>query len=802
MVTEARSGTLAISSNNRWLAASGEDRTIRLWDMHNPSAVPKTLKGHGGWVNVIVISPDNRWLVSGSDDGTVRLWDLDALHRKLEPLHGEMGHIRTMVMGPLNEIGNYWLAVGSDNSNIRLWAFTSQGYSEKPTLLRTQAWGTKALAISPKTCRWLVSGHDTGTAFLWDLTKLDFTNKPDSIDRPTDILVGHTTTIRAVAISADDRWLITSSNDWTARIWRLTEQTSSGQPTPLYGHRREISVVAISPDSRWAVTGSGDRTARLWSLPAPDSGYEPQFAKELIGHKNWISALAISADSRWLVTTSRDGTARRWDLTDSNTAPLEMRGHGGQIRTAAIGDKDNHRLFTGGDDGTVHIRDLAGLEDTYPIVLLGRKDNNNEVWTTGISPGNKWLATGHRDGKVRLWKLTEKGVSGDPWILNPKAWGTRTIAFINKNHKDKWLITGHDEGAVYLWDLESLETRNPGFELDFKPSYLLRDHKKIPGKGAILAMAVSSKGHWLITRSKDATARLWDLSKLEPITSPETIEVESTKLYEYKYPAPNPVPNPVLSVAISPQGNWLVIGIEGGIVYLSALTEEGASDRFTLDPLAWGIYAVAISAENNKDKWLITGHADGTIRLWDLEQFATKDPNNETKPQPAFVLQGYAKDFIGERDIQSLAISGNGRWLVTGSKDKTACLWDLSALDPAKQPVPTSILRGHGNAIKTVAISPDCCRVVTGSVDGTVRLWSLTALNQGMQPEDIALGEDCASDVKALAVSPDSRWLVTGCADGTAHLWSLRLDDLRKLACQVVGRNLTQAESVVPSLLR
>ena len=442
-----------------------------------------------------------------------------------------------MVIGPSNEAGYYWLAVGSDNSNIRLWTFTSQDYSEKPTLLRTQAWGAKALAIGPKTGRWLVSGHDTGTAFLWDLTKLDFANKPDAIDRPTDILVGHTNTIRSVAISADDRWLITGSNDCTARIWRLTEQTSSGQPTPLYGHRREISVVTISPNSRWAVTGSGDRTARLWSLPAPDSGYEPQFAKELIGHKNWISALAISADSRWLVTTSGDGTARRWDLTDRDAPPLEMRGHGGQIRNAAIGGVDNRRLFTGGDDGTVHIRDLASLNDTYPIVLLGRKDNNNEVWTTGISPGNKWLATGHRDGKVRLWKLTEKGVSGDAWILNPKGWGIRTIAFINKNNDDKWLITGHDEGTVYLWDLESLETRNPGPELDFKPSYLLSGHKEIPGEGSILAMAVSPDGRWLVTGSNDRTARLWDLSNLESVIPPEIIKIESTKMLpEHKTP--------------------------------------------------------------------------------------------------------------------------------------------------------------------------------------------------------------------------------------------------------------------------
>jgi WD40 repeat protein len=69
-----------------------------------------------------------------------------------------------------------------------------------------------------------------------------------------------------------------------------------------------------------------------------------------------------------------------------------------------------------------------------------------------------------------------------------------------------------------------------------------------------------------------------------------------------------------------------------------------------------------------------------------------------------------------------VAISPDNRWVVTGSEDKTARLWDLSAKDPAANSI---ILRGHEGGINKVVISPDNHWLVTGGNDNTVRLWLL-----------------------------------------------------------------------------
>ncbi len=82
------------------------------------------------------------------------------------------------------------------------------------------------------------------------------------------VLLGHTYRIWSVAISPDGRWLVTGSQDNTARLWDLNAENPAAESRELKGHTESILSVAISPDSRWLVTGSQDDTARLWDLKA------------------------------------------------------------------------------------------------------------------------------------------------------------------------------------------------------------------------------------------------------------------------------------------------------------------------------------------------------------------------------------------------------------------------------------------------------------------------------------------------------------------------------------------------------
>ncbi len=164
---------------------------------------------------------------------------------------------------------------------------------------------------------------------------------------------------------------------------------------------------------------------------------------------------------------------------------------------------------------------------------------------------------------------------------------------------------------------------------------------------------------------------------------------------------------------------------------------------------------VAFSPNN---RWLVIGSEDANAQLWDL-----------TAPDPAaapIILRGH----LGA--IYAVAISSDGRWLATGANDATARLWDLTAPDPAAAPI---ILQGHASSIVDVTFSSNSDWLLTTGDDGTFRLWDLAATpHSGATPIVLSGQQGIVTD---FAISPDGRWLAAGGEDTAARLWDLTATD-------------------------
>jgi WD40 repeat protein len=529
------------------------------------------------------------------------------------------------------------------------------------------------------------------------------------------VLSGHTGPVWSVAISPDNHWLATASNDKTARLWDLNNPSAA--PLVLRGHEKDIRAVAFSPDSRWLVTGSDDATGRVWDVRAADPSAAPIVLR---GHAKDIRTIAISSDSHWLVTGSNDKTARLWDLSNLAAAPIVLAGHTDTVLSVAI-SADRHWIATGGADQTVRVWDLDASDPaSTAFVWRGHMD---QVSLVGFSPDNRWLVSASVDATARLWDMTAPGPSTESIVLRGHEEQILSIAF---SPDGEWLATGGFDTTTRLWDLDAPDPS----EADI----VLRGHTD-----QVYAAAFSSDNRWLVTASRDASARMWDLDAPDPSFAPVVL---------------NGHESPIRALAISDDNRWLVTGGEDNMARLWGLTRP---DSPAAPAILRGHTSLArIVAFSPDQHWLATGSGDGTVRLWDVQS-----------PDPA------AKSILlssHKTAIYAMAISPNSRWLASGGQDNDLVLWDLTA-QPGAIARP-QILTGHTSTIRAIAFSPDNRWLISAGRDKTARLWNL----ENLAAAPIIL-RGHTDQIRVVAISPDGRWLVTGGDDGAPRLWNLSAPD-------------------------
>lgn len=118
------------------LCAEYSDRTVRIYDATTGAASGEAwTTGQSGYIRAIAISPDNKVLAAGSDDCTIVLYDMDRRSTINQPLKGhtavrifELGSQNSADLGVAQGIRSLafskdgqLLASGSDDYSVRLW---------------------------------------------------------------------------------------------------------------------------------------------------------------------------------------------------------------------------------------------------------------------------------------------------------------------------------------------------------------------------------------------------------------------------------------------------------------------------------------------------------------------------------------------------------------------------------------------------------------------------------------------------------------------------------------------------------
>jgi WD40 repeat protein len=404
----------------------------------------------------------------------------------------------------------------------------------------------------------------------------------------------------------------------------------------------------------WATTvellkrAGGPNAIWSWALKAP-----PTYAKELL---KVLPACTLEAPQTKETTSRLQRLAGQLSAVPDyhnllpNFCTHTLSGHSDSVNSIAW-SPDGRCLASGSRDGTIRLWDPASGVCTHTLTC-----HSSGVSSIAWSPDGRCLASCSQDKTVRLWDPATGActhtLSGHSYWVNRIAWSPdgRCLGSIGYDQTIRlWdpatgacthIITGHS-GSVnsIAWSPDGRCLASYGY-LDniirlWDPASGVCIHTLSDHFGSVKSIAWSSDGRCLASGSHDHAIRLWD-----PATGACTHTITGHS-------------GSVISIAWSPDGRCLA-----------------------------------------------SCSCDSTIRLWDP---ATGDCTRTLSDHRCLV--------------RSIAWSPDGRCLASGSDDSTIRLWDLT------RGTCTRILSSHSLEVSSMSWSPDGRCLASGSEDDTIRLW-------------------------------------------------------------------------------
>lgn len=160
-----------------------------------------------------------------------------------------------------------------------------------------------------------------------------------------------------------------------------------------------------------------------------------------------------------------------------------------------------------------------------------------------------------------------------------------------------------------------------------------------------------------------------------------------------------------------------------------------------LDGHRLGVTTLAITPDG---RYLISGSRDKTLRIWDLQN---------RKYLSMFPLQ--------PDQITAVALSPDGSLLISGSRDASLRCWNLHTRELL------GALSGHQASISAVTFTPDGQYLVSASRDATLRVWNpKTCMN-------LRVLKGHQDQVTGIALTPDGKYALSGSEDGSRRVWEI-----------------------------
>ncbi|MCO6458837.1 MAG: hypothetical protein J5I93_26315, partial [Pirellulaceae bacterium] len=523
-------------------------------------------------------------------------------------------------------------------------------------------------------------------------------------------------------------------------LTRLTDPAlqAGSDSRPGIAHLDYVQSLAFNSQGDTLASG-GFRTVKLWRYPRDVQRLAWTAAQSL-------RAVAVSPDRQWIAAGAADGQITLWSLAESaapvaatpgaatpgaatpgaetpaaSAAPRSLSGHAAELTSLCFTD-DSLQLVSAAADSTIRVwnvvdGELTGRIDAPAIAHALTVFREPLPAVAGSDPATAGppeqvlrLASGGADNLVRIWNVPDQ-------LPRPLAFDLANCQRMAVNRQAQLLAVANPSGMVGVIDLAS--------------GQLVKQWQAHPGGVTALALAPESAlAGTLATGGDNGLVRLWNARTAEPL-----LDLRGTLA-------------PVLGLDFRHDGQQLASSAADGGVTIWNL--QAVESRSLADPTADVAQSLGPASQvvlSPDGKWLASaGSASGRDAIVVRELASGKVWHT---------LLGH------EGPITSLAFSGDGTRIASGSADKTARIWDLR---DAKFPE-VARFAGHSAEVTAVAFNSDAAQVLSGSADNTARLWNAA------DGQELMVFNGHTGPVVAVAM-PANNQPMTASADKTVRVWN------------------------------
>lgn len=514
-------------------------------------------------------------------------------------------------------------------------------------------------------------------------------------------------------------------------VYRALKSAEAGKNTwskclrTLSGHESTVNSVTISLDNRYALTGSRDASLKLWDISTGTC------LRTFNGHESVVNSVAISADASYALSGSGDETLKLWDLS-SGKCLRTLRGHTDDVNSVAI-SADARYALSGGWDKTMKFWDLSTGKCLHSF-----KGHLKEINAIAMSADACYALSGDWNGTLRTRNLS----SGER--LQSFRGHTDRVLSVAVSAEWRCALSGSEDKTLKLWDIST--------------GKCLRNFNGNTEK--VNSVAISADGRYALSGGWQKRMKLWDVSTGKCLrTLGEHTDWSN-------------------SVAISADGRYAISGSTDTIAKLWKIENSNIMASWHISKPESGSDVITREAQfekyiNQAEQMCRRGNFLDAVKLI---KFAKALPGcqrlKQTRdawaalyrllPKRRFENNWEILRLIGHKDfVISVAISADNRYALSGSRDKTLKLWDISTGKCLHT------FEGHTGWVNSVDISADGRYALSGSYDKTLKLWDTST------GECLGTFKGHEASVESVALCEDMRYALSGSRDETLKLWDI-----------------------------